>query len=107
MVCRLSLLGSGVAIWSEPSRDLGILKNSEMSYVDFREHRVLDALSTAKRFDGTVISLKDDDEVRYWATTFGVTHERLQKLVNEHGASPRRVRAFLNITRDLPKAPPR
>jgi hypothetical protein len=64
---------------------------------------VLEALSTAKPFDGTVINLKEDGEVRYWATALGVTEERLQKLVNEHGASPRIVRAFLNITRDLPK----
>jgi Protein of unknown function (DUF3606) len=68
---------------------------------------VLDTLSTAKPFDGTVISLKDDDEVRYWATALGVTAERLQKLVNEHGASPRIVRAFLNIIRDLPEVRPR
>ncbi len=64
---------------------------------------MLDTLSTAKPVDGTVINLGDDDEVRYWATTLGVTEERLQKLVNEHGASPRTVRAFLNITRDLPE----
>lgn len=64
---------------------------------------MLEVLSTAKPSDGTFINLREDDEVRYWATTLGITEQRLQKLVNEHGASPRTIRAFLNITRDLPQ----
>jgi hypothetical protein len=64
---------------------------------------MLETLSTAKPFDRTVINLKEDDEVRYWTAALGVTRQLLQKLVNEHGASPRIVRAFLRITRDLPE----
>ena len=67
----------------------------------------METVSTAKAIDGTVINLKEDDEVRYWTAALGVTEDLLKKLVNEHGASPRIVRAFLNIVRDLPGFAPR
>ena len=37
--------------------------------------------------DASRISLSEDWEVRYWTKTLGVTKERLEQLVKDHGNS--------------------
>ncbi len=45
--------------------------------------------------DSSRISLTQDHEVRYWTKTLGITEERLQQLVKDHGNSAEAVRAAL------------
>ncbi|MDO9413806.1 MAG: DUF3606 domain-containing protein [Pseudolabrys sp.] len=45
--------------------------------------------------DASRISLSEDWEVRYWTKTLGVTKERLEQLVKDHGNSVAAVRSAL------------
>jgi Protein of unknown function (DUF3606) len=45
--------------------------------------------------DRSRINLHEDWEVRYWTKALGVSHERLEQLVREHGNSAEAVRKAL------------
>jgi hypothetical protein len=45
--------------------------------------------------DASRISLSEDWEVRYWTKALGVTKERLEQLVKDHGNSATAVRSAL------------
>jgi hypothetical protein len=45
--------------------------------------------------DASRISLSEDWEVRYWTKALGVSKERLEQLVKDHGHSAAAVRAAL------------
>jgi hypothetical protein len=45
--------------------------------------------------DASRISLKEDHEVRYWTQELGVTKERLEQLVQDHGHSVAAIRKTL------------
>lgn len=45
--------------------------------------------------DSNRISLSEDWEVRYWTKTLGITKERLEQLVKDHGNSAAAVRTAL------------
>ena len=45
--------------------------------------------------DAARINVTEDDEVQYWAKELGVSKERLQELVKEHGVSTDAVRKAL------------
>lgn len=45
--------------------------------------------------DRKLISLEQDYEVRYWTEALGVSRERLEQLVREHGHSAQRIRDAL------------
>lgn len=45
--------------------------------------------------DASRISLSEDWEVRYWTKALGVTTERLEQLVKDHGNSVAAVRSAL------------
>jgi hypothetical protein len=56
-------------------------------------------LHRRKARDRTLISLKEDYEVRYWSKKFKVTPARLKSAVREAGRSSARVAAFLKAAR--------
>ncbi|MFL6314821.1 MAG: DUF3606 domain-containing protein [Terriglobales bacterium] len=45
--------------------------------------------------DSKLISLREDYEVRYWTKELGVSKERLEQLVRQHGNSAARIREVL------------
>lgn len=45
--------------------------------------------------DASRISLSEDWEVRYWTKALGITKERLEQLVKDHGNSAATVRSAL------------
>jgi hypothetical protein len=45
--------------------------------------------------DRSRISLNEDYEVRYWTEALGVTRERLEELVRQHGNSAEKIREAL------------
>ncbi|MFT4118383.1 DUF3606 domain-containing protein [Bradyrhizobium sp.] len=45
--------------------------------------------------DASRISLSEDWEVRYWTKALGITKERLEQLVKDHGNSAAAVRSAL------------
>lgn len=45
--------------------------------------------------DASRISLSEDWEVRYWTKALGITKERLEQLVKDHGNSATAVRSAL------------
>lgn len=46
--------------------------------------------------DRTRINLSEDYEVQYWTKTLGISRERLQELVRQHGDSVEKIREALN-----------
>jgi hypothetical protein len=46
--------------------------------------------------DRSRISLEEDYEVRYWTEALGVSRERLEELVRQHGNSADKVREALS-----------
>ncbi|MDT3683607.1 MAG: DUF3606 domain-containing protein [Pseudorhodoplanes sp.] len=56
-------------------------------------------LHKRKARDRTMISLKEDYEVRYWSKKFKVTPARLKSAVSEAGRSSTRVATFLKAAR--------
>lgn len=45
--------------------------------------------------DRSRINLNEDYEVRYWTEALGVSRERLEELVREHGSSADKIREAL------------
>jgi hypothetical protein len=45
--------------------------------------------------DRSRINLSEDYEVRYWTEALGVSRERLEELVREHGSSADKIREAL------------
>jgi hypothetical protein len=46
--------------------------------------------------DRTRINLSEYYEVQYWTKTLGISHERLEELVRQHGDSVEKIREALN-----------
>jgi hypothetical protein len=45
--------------------------------------------------DRSRINMSEDFEVRYWTEALGVSRERLEELVREHGSSAEKIREAL------------
>jgi hypothetical protein len=54
-----------------------------------------DDLSKRGGQDRSRINLSEDYEVQYWTKTLGISPERLEELVREHGNSVEKIRAAL------------
>jgi len=47
--------------------------------------------------DRNLISLTQEHEVRYWTKALGVSRERLEELVRQHGHSAAKIREALGL----------
>ena len=67
----------------------------EQQYPERSTEMADDKTQRGMQQDRKLISLEQDYEVRYWTEALGVSRERLEELVNQHGHSAEKIREAL------------